>query len=252
MCTPPACGVRQVAQPIQENNKMSKEVGKKQTPAAVDKAIHIAPPNMVTGEVWIRGTAPLVIHKFSAKAMQMICEKQAAGTAASNKKKREAKDFDAVFNEARHLSLEGWDGIPATAFRNAMISACRLVGFKMTMAKLSIFVEADGYDETDGDPLVRIIGGEPRQLRKMGRLATGVCDVTVRPQWLEWGARLRVRYDADQFTAADVMNLLARAGAQVGICEGRPDSRTSNGMGWGLFEVSDEATVSKLANKGVE
>lgn len=231
---------------------MSKtEVSKKQTPAA-DKAIHIAPPNMETGEVWIRGTAPLVIHKFSAKAMAMICEKQAAGSTAGTKKKREAKDFDAVFNGARHLSLEGWDGIPATAFRNAMISACRLVGFKMTMAKLSIFVEADGYDETDGDPLVKIIGGEPRQLRKMGRLATGVCDVTVRPQWLEWGARLRVRYDADQFTASDVVNLLARAGAQVGICEGRPDSRESNGVGWGLFEISDEATVSKLAKKGAK
>jgi len=31
--------------------------------------------------------------------------------------------------------------------------------------------------------------------------------------------------------------LLARVGMQVGIGEGRPDSKNSAGMGWGLFEV---------------
>ena len=214
------------------------------------EAIHIAPPNIKTGEVWIRGTAPLVIHKFSEKAKNMIRDKQAAGSVANTKKKREAKNFDEVFEGARHKSFEGWDGIPAPAFRNACISACRLVGFKMTMAKLSIFIEADGFDATEGTPLVKIYGGEPRKLESMVRLATGVCDISVRPQWLEWGARLRIRYDADQFTASDVVNLIARVGMQVGVCEGRPDSTNSAGMGWGTFEISDEKTVKALEKKG--
>lgn len=214
------------------------------------EAIHIAPPNIKTGEVWIKGTAPLVIHKFSEKAKNMIRDKQAAGSVANTKKKREAKNFDEVFEGARHKSFEGWDGIPAPAFRNASISACRLVGFKMTMAKLSIFIEADGFDATEGTPLVKIYGGEPRKLESMVRLATGVCDISVRPQWLEWGARLRIRYDADQFTASDVVNLIARVGMQVGICEGRPDSTNSAGMGWGTFEISDEKTVKALEKKG--
>lgn len=214
------------------------------------EAIHIAPPNIKTGEVWIKGTAPLVIHKFSEKAKNMIRDKQAAGSVANTKKKREAKNFDEVFEGARHKSFEGWDGIPAPAFRNACISACRLVGFKMTMAKLSIFIEADGFDATEGTPLVKIYGGEPRKLESMVRLATGVCDISVRPQWLEWGARLRIRYDADQFTASDVVNLIARVGMQVGICEGRPDSTNSAGMGWGTFEISDEKTVKALEKKG--
>lgn len=214
------------------------------------EAIHIAPPNIKTGEVWIKGTAPLVIHKFSEKAKNMIRDKQAAGSVANTKKKREAKNFDEVFEGARHKSFEGWDGIPAPAFRNASISACRLVGFKMTMAKLSIFIEADGFDATEGTPLVKIYGGEPRKLESMVRLATGVCDISVRPQWLEWGVRLRIRYDADQFTASDVVNLIARVGMQVGICEGRPDSTNSAGMGWGTFEISDEKTVKALEKKG--
>jgi hypothetical protein len=61
---------------------------------------------------------------------------------------------------------------------------------------------------------------------------------------------LRFRYDADQFTASDVVNLIARAGMQVGICEGRPDSSNSTGMGWGTFEISDKESVLTLETKG--
>jgi hypothetical protein len=46
-----------------------------------------------------------------------------------------------------------------------------------------------------------------------------------------------LRWDADQFSVNDVMNLLSRAGVQVGIGEGRPFSKNSNGMGWGTWEV---------------
>jgi len=44
-----------------------------------------------------------------------------------------------------------------------------------------------------------------------------------------------VNFDADQFTVQDVTNLMQRVGMQVGIGEGRPDSRDSAGLGWGTF-----------------
>lgn len=215
------------------------------------EAVHIAPPNMKEGILWIRGTAPLVLHKFSHKAKMAIRAKQEAGSTAAKGAKKSAKDFSEAFQGARHLSLEGWDGIPAAAFRAACISACRLVGFKMSMAKMSVFVREDGWDADEGTPLVRIIGGEPRALESMVRIGgiAKTVDIAVRPQWLDWGARLRIRYDADQFTASDVANLVARAGAQVGVGEGRPDSSSSAGMGWGTFEISDERTVMALARK---
>ena len=81
---------------------------------------------------------------------------------------------------------------------------------------------------------------EPERNESMVRLATGVCDISVRPMWRIWGAELRIQYDADQFTADDVRNLLARVGAQVGVCEGRPDSKSSAGCGWGTFELVTE------------
>jgi len=210
--------------------------------------VAISAPNMKIGEIWIMGDAPLTIHKFSEKAKNAIKATQTAGSTAKSKKKREAKDFAECFQQARHISTEGWDGIPATAFRQACISACRLVGYKMTLAKLSIFVVADGIDRDEGTPLVKIIGGEPRQLESMVRIGPQkTVDIAVRPQWVKWGARLRIRYDADQFTASDIANLISRVGMQVGICEGRPDSPSSAGMGWGTFEISDKESVMALA-----
>ena len=203
--------------------------------------IKISAPNIREAKFLIRGTAPLVVHKFSAKAKALIRQKQEAGSLANKGKSKSAKDFEEVFQGARHISTEGWDGIPAAAFRAGIISACRLVGFKMTLAKLSIFVAADGFDETEGTPLVRILSpAEPERNESMVRLATGVCDISVRPMWRIWGAELRIQYDADQFTADDVRNLLARVGAQVGVCEGRPDSKSSAGCGWGTFELVTE------------
>ena len=203
--------------------------------------IKISAPNIREAKFIIRGTAPLVVHKFSAKAKAMIRQKQEAGSLANKGKSKSAKDFEEVFQGARHISTEGWDGIPAAAFRAGIISACRLIGFKMTLAKLSIFVAADGFDKTEGTPLVRILSPvEPERNESMVRLATGVCDISVRPMWRYWGAELRIQYDADQFTADDVRNLLARVGAQVGVCEGRPDSKSSAGCGWGTFELVTE------------
>ena len=230
--------------------KKDRKMSKKES----TEAIHSAPPNIKVGEVYIKGTAPLVMHKFSHKAKMQIKAKQEAGSTATKGRKKDAKDFVECFNESRHISMDGWDGIPAAAFRNACISACRLVGFKMTYAKMSLFIVEDGWDRDEGTPLVKLIGGEPRMLESMVRIGgiTKTVDISVRPQWLDWGARLRFRYDADQFTASDVVNLIARAGMQVGICEGRPDSSNSTGMGWGTFEVSTKEEVMKLEKKGAK
>ncbi len=219
-------------------------------PKADTVAVAIPPPNLRVIEVDIVGSAPLVINRFSQKAMAMMAEKQKAGSQGKKGKAREAKDFDAAFEGARHLSREGWDGFPAGAIRAAMISACRLVGFKMTLAKLSVFVVADGFDIVDGTPLIRITGGEPRRLEMHVRNATGVADIRIRPQWLDWGATLRIRYDADQFSASDVVNLLNRVGAQCGIGEGRPDSKNSAGIGFGTFEVVTEPATDSANDDG--
>lgn len=203
-----------------------------------ERQVIIAPPRFEMAAVKLIGTAPYVQHKFSAKAKAQIIATQEAGSQARKGKQREAKDFSEVYKNAMYVTSDGWHGIPASAFRNAMISACRTVGFRMTLAKLSLFTEADGFDVEDGTPLVRITKGEPQPHTAPARNANGSVDIRVRPMWREgWEATLRVRWDAAQFSASDVVNLLARCGQQIGVGEGRPDSRMSAGLGWGLFNV---------------
>ena len=201
------------------------------------KNLVIKAPAFQVAEFEIIGTAPLVIHRFSAKTKQEMKQKMETGKAASSKKNREAKNTDETFQESRYISKEGWDGFHAGAIRSAMISACRLVGFKMTLAKLSLFVVNDGWDAKEPQiPLIRIYGKAEKQ-EDIARVETGQPYVTIRAAFYNWKSKLKIRWDADQFTIEDVYNLLIRVGMQVGICEGRPDSKKSVGMGWGLFDV---------------
>jgi hypothetical protein len=201
--------------------------------------IQIPPANMCTAQFTIRGTAPYVGNAFPGRTIGGIKETQEQGPKGKSKKTRVAKDFNQCYEDAQHKSREGWIGIPASGFRSAMIDACRLVGFKMTHAKLSVFIEPEGWDAEEGTSLVKIIG-KPRQHLGHVRNETGVVDIRMRPMWEEWHCNLRVTYDGDQFSLQDVTNLLARAGLQVGVGEGRPNSKKSHGMGWGTFAIDEK------------
>lgn len=201
----------------------------------IGRTVTIPPPNFQFAEFKLKGTAPLVVHRFSAKTKAQMKQKMEAGKSAGSKKNREAKNTDDTYNEARYISKDGWDGFHAGAIRAAMISACRLVNYKMTLAKLSIFVEPDGWDATEPQiPLIHILA-KPTKQEDMARVETGQPYVTVRAAYHNWSAKVKIRWDADQFTVQDISNLLSRVGQQVGLCEGRPDSKNSVGMGWGLF-----------------
>lgn len=202
-----------------------------------EQTVTISAPKMKTAEFTIVGTAPLVINRFSQKAAEAMRAAQAAGSQSKSKKKRDPKDFEALYEAAKYKSAEGWCGVNASAFRNALIGACRLVNYKMTHAKLSIFVVADGFDADDGTPLVRIHGGEPRMDVRPARNDNGSFDLRARPMWTKWSCKLRIQWDADQFSVEDVTNLLMRVGLQCGIGDGRPASKMSAGLGWGVFEV---------------
>ena len=209
---------------------------KKKEPA-ISGLTSISEPDFQTVKIKIEGTTPLVMNRFSAKAMDEMKATQQAGSTSRSKKTREAKDFEALFEGAKHKSSEGWEGIHAASFRNGAISACRAVGFKMTHAKLAFRVIEDGWDVADGAPLVRIIGGEAEQWVAPVRNATGVIDLRSRPRYNEWGAILTIQYDTGMLSQTDIVNLIARVGKQVGIGEGRPDSKQSAGLGYGLFNI---------------
>ena len=196
---------------------------------------------MQAAEFEIVGTSPLVVHRFSQKAKDKMINEMISPTKGGSRRKREPLDPEAMYNDARYVSKDGWDGFNAAAVRNAMISACRLCGFKMTIAKLSLFVIADGLDKFEPQyNLIRIYGDRVR-LDAIGRLANGAPNPVYRPMYFPWSAKLRVSFDSDQLALHDVANLLHRVGTQIGLCEGRYDSKNSAGQGWGCFELGKQS-----------
>lgn len=209
----------------------------------VSRSVTVKAPDFRVAVFEIKGNAPLVIHRFSAKTKLQMKNKMEQGKSAGSKKNREAKSTDDLYNESRYTSKEGWDGFHAGSIRNALISACRLVGFKMTLMKMSVFVIADGVDAEEPQiPLIRIYG-KPQKQEDMARVETGQPYVTVRAAYHEWSAKIKIRWDNDQFSIEDLSNLLTRVGMQVGIGEGRPDSKNSAGMGWGTFDIVSNASA---------
>lgn len=207
---------------------------------AQEEHILVEPLNMQTAEFLLIGTAPLVICRFSYKAQEQMRAAQAAGE-GGKKRKKVAKDFDALYEESHYISTEGWHGVHASSIRNGLIATCRVSPAKMTIAKMSIFALADGISRDDQVPLIRILDAQPRKVEHTVRNATGVADIRVRTMYEAWKMRVRVQFDADQFSPLSVANLMHRFGVQCGIGEGRPFSKSSNGMGWGTFRIAGES-----------
>ncbi len=209
---------------------------------AQTEVVEVSPPEFREVELTIVGTAPLVQLRFSQKAKNdMLAQMLDPGSKKRGKDAdRKPKDLEGDFQAAYYHSEEGRHGIPAMAIKNALLEAATLVGITKTAVKKTVFVQPDGVDAVDGTPLVWIEGDGPHPVIHHVRNANGVADLRVRAMWKSWRARVRVSYDASVIRLQDVVNLLLRAGMQVGIGEGRPASKNSAGMGWGTFTIAQE------------
>lgn len=197
--------------------------------------------NIVEMTIRIAGTAPFVQEKFSRKVKEkLMLDMSTPKSEKKSKGARPPRNFDEDFEQAQHKMGDGSIGIPCPAFRAAMIDACRTVNLVMTRAKMSVFVLPDGFDAEDGTPLVRLDSPIPPERLEMAvRNDNGSVDIRIRPMWRTWACDVRVQFDADMISAQSVVNLLDRAGRQVGVGAGRPFSKNSVGQGWGTFAVQN-------------
>ncbi len=85
------------------------------------EVVTISPPNFQRMKLTLEGTAPLMQARFSAKAMQAMMSKMAAGSTSKKGQKRDARNFDEDFEQAMHRSSDGWIGVRAAAIRNACV-----------------------------------------------------------------------------------------------------------------------------------
>ena len=200
-------------------------------PAEEQSIIELRRLERVVFEIPIRGTAPLIVNRWSEKAKQMMLEKQTTSARA----KKQPKDPVANFEASRYLLPDGRDGFPATAFKAAIVHAARLFeGITQVQLKQTIVVLGEGPDQ-----LVPIDYGEITMREDTPRNASGVADLRYRAQYWPWSAVLRVRTIGGQFDRSSILSLVDAAGIG-GVGEWRPTSPHSATGTFGTFEVVDQ------------
>lgn len=191
-------------------------------------------------KVPIIGTTSLIVHSWSQKAIQMILDKQQK----KPQKAKDAKNPDNDYNESRYISDDNWDGVPAAAFKAAIVGACRQVdGLSMTLAKRLAFIQPDGFSTKQNIELTRI-QGKPRMRRDMVRVASGTADVRFRAEFQQWSAELLVEFNAQVIGPEQLLNLIAIAGYSEGIGEWRPSAPESATGTHGRWRVDFKKKIS--------
>jgi hypothetical protein len=201
----------------------------------------------------VTGSAPLIVNKFSAKAMQLMLDKQMGKAVARQPKAPEQLFQDALYRMPfdPELDVPGAEdnpdlitryGFPAVAFKAAIVDAARYFkGSKITMTglKQQIFVKGLGSDllvpimDMDGNYAV------PVMRQDTVRNATGVADIRFRPQFMPWQATISVVFVPSQLDLNSVVSLVDASG-MGGIGEWRPASKESKTGQYGTYEVPDQ------------
>jgi len=177
----------------------------------------------------IVGISPLIVHRFSEKALKMIQDKQAG---KAKNKKHDVRDPESDYQGAKHVSVMGWEGFPAAGFKAAMIRGAKMIGMVMKDTQTSFFVMAD-CEETQ---LVRIYG-DSRMRTDQVRVGMGAADIRYRPEYPSWTAELNIEFNAGVVSIDQVYQLVKAAGYGCGIGEMRPEKGKFN---YGRFKLAAE------------
>jgi len=178
----------------------------------------------------IVGMSPLIVHAWSEKSKRMIADKQAG---KAKNKKHEIRDPEDEYEQAKHVSPQGWEGFPAAGFKASMIRGAKMIGMVMKDTQTAFFINAD-CEETQ---LIRI-HGESRMRTDMVRVGMGAADIRYRPEYPEWYAELNIDFNEGVVSIDQIHQLVKAAGYGCGVGEMRPEKGKFN---YGRFKLANES-----------
>ena len=182
----------------------------------VDAQVEIHKIDAETISVPIVGTTPLIVHRFSEKAKQMMLDNM-----QGRKSPKESKDPKAEYDAAFYRLKDGRYGFPVIGFKSATVGGARFYGHvTMTGLKQSMFFR--GEVGKDGQQLAAI-EGDPHMREDVVRVGRGGTDLRYRPEFPEWRTRLTVVYVRSALTRGSVLSLIDAGGLGVGVGEWRPE-----------------------------
>lgn len=196
--------------------------------ASANEAMSIPPMNIRQARITLEGDSPLIVHAWSAKAKQEILDKQMKKA----KQAKEAKDPDALYEEAFHRCEDGRPGFPAVAFKSAAVDACSQVSdMTKVNARASFHIQGN---------MIPLDYEKVQRREDMVKIAMGTADVRIRPEFIGWRVTLPIRYNANVISLEQLATLFDVAGFGVGVGEWRPQRDGSNGM----FHVTEAVDLS--------
>src|SRR3990170_4769728 len=182
--------------------------------------------------------------KFMVKPSTMI-EKQ-MGTATP---KREKKDPHRDFVDSLYLIKpkgipkrrlepgESWKfiknvfGFPASAFKNAMVTACKFVeGISASYVKGLIHIHGEFGNLV---PIKYKTLVNQQDTVRVGRWNARTADIRFRGAFYEWSIELKISYNKRVMTDEQIAMLISNAGFSVGVGEWRPEK----GGDFGTFAI---------------
>lgn len=183
-------------------------------------AVKIKAVNEKSFKVSIEGVTPLVQHKWSEKAKQMMRDKHAG----KKTKTREVRVPEEEFESATYRTIGGAYGIPVKALKACIIGAAHKdLGVEKTLVRKALFIPC-----SDPNEVLPMECSDPFMREDYVRVGAST-DLRYRPEFKEWKLTFQVDYDADLLSENDIVNLVNRAGFGVGLCEMRPEKGGENG-----------------------
>lgn len=157
----------------------------------------------------VRGTSPLIMHKWSEKAKKEMLDKQQKRA----KPAKEAKDPQRDYEESIYHHENGGYGFPSVAFKAAIVRAGTYSDMKMTHLRGAVHV----LGETSP------VHGEPKMREDMVRVGMGTADIRYRAEFVDWSAVLSIHLNERALSVEQLVHLTRVAGFAVGVGEWRPE-----------------------------
>jgi hypothetical protein len=212
----------------------------KPKPKVEDAAAAVEPIDRISAEtllIPIRGTSPLVVHRFSEKAkLEML------NNARGKKTPREPKNPEAEYEAAFYRMKDGRPGFPALGFKAATVGGARFYGKQITMTALKQLIFFTGEPGGDGHYYVPIIG-EAEMREDVVRVGRGGTDLRYRPQFTEWATQLTVTYVKSMLTRGSLLALIDAGGMGVGVGEWRPERDGD----FGTYQIDDTKKIEVMS-----
>jgi hypothetical protein len=186
-----------------------------------------------TIQIVVIGDSPLITHKWSDKAKEMMRAKQQKKARQGHEAKNPQRDFE----DSIHHMADGKPGFPAIGFKAAAVTACTSIASITKVAARQAF-------HISGD-LVPILGAKPKMREDMVRVGMGVADIRYRAEFWPWYSPLEIIYNTRALSVEQIMNLLNTAGFGVGVGEWRPER---DGQ-YGRFHCAADGEVEELLGK---